>query len=86
MGKTGNNRWKNLREVTHQVNKENGRKARSDNVSGLLGVSYQPTSGKFRAQIYTNGRMISLGSYASGEAAHAAYVRAKRKLHKGNTL
>jgi hypothetical protein len=39
-----------------------------------------------RARIAINGHQINLGRFRTAEAAHAAYVDAKRRLHEGCTL
>jgi hypothetical protein len=59
-----NNRWSNLRLVSHAVN---GRNAvlKSSNTSGANGVSYRPDRGKWRARIMVDGREKSLGHFDS---------------------
>lgn len=84
-GDRANNRWSNLRDVSRQVNMENLREARRNNLStGLLGVHSHGI--KFRSRIRAAGKVIELGSFETKEAAHAVYVSAKRRLHEGNTL
>lgn len=83
-GDQHNNRWTNLRKVTRQVNQQNLRKAHRDSATGLLGVTKR--DGRFMAVIYADRKRHFLGTFASPEAAHAAYVQAKRQLHEGNTL
>lgn len=81
------NRFSNLRDVTKSVNMQNIKTARPRNSTGLLGVSLAPNSkSKFCAQIQVNKKSKFLGTYATAEDAHAAYVAAKRILHAGNTL
>ena len=66
-------------------NKENMKQATSRNVIGLLGVSQKGK--KFQAQI--SGKAFGkkyLGLYPTAEAAHAAYLAAKRLLHAGCTI
>lgn len=79
-----NNRWVNLRVATNAQNKQNIRKARSDNKCGLLGVCRD--GGRWRAQIKVLYRNKHLGSFASPEQAHAAYLEAKARLHPFQTL
>lgn len=81
-----NNRWSNLRDVSHATNVENQRKARPSNRTGLLGVSKHHRSERYRARIRVAGKLQPLGWFASAEAAHEAYKAAKRRLHAGNTL
>jgi hypothetical protein len=81
-GQKDDNRIANLRDVSHTVNRENTRSASRNSKVGLLGVS--PTdSGKFRSKIHHRGKVIRLGKYPTAEEAHAAYVEAKCRLHKG---
>lgn len=77
------NRIENLRDVSHSVNAQNMRPDRRS-TTGLLGA--QVRRKKFRAAIKLNGKSMSLGTFDTAEAAHAAYLSAKRKLHDGCTL
>lgn len=77
-------RFKNLRDITHAGNGQNQRRAQRHNKTGLLGVS--PDHGKFRATIWLKGKNRHLGTFATPGAAYAVYVEAKRKLHPGCTL
>lgn len=79
-----NNAFCNLREVTEHENLQNQRRAHRNNKSGLLGVSHQAQG--YVARIYANGRKHYLGTFKTGEAAHSAYLDAKRRLHPGSTL
>ena len=83
-GDSGDNRIDNLRNVDHQTNMQNERKARSNNKTGLLGVS--PNGQKYRAEIRFDGKKINLGTFKQPEMAHQAYLVAKRQMHKGATL
>lgn len=83
-GDGADNRWKNLRSVTHKMNAQNKRKAQVDNQTGFLGVS--PDRNKFRATIFVDGKHKYLGSYYTPQEAHQVYVLAKRRYHAGNTL
>lgn len=80
------NRYLNLREVTHKMNIENQRAAHKRNSTGLLGASHCSKTGRYRAMISVGGKTIHLGRFDTPEQAHKAYVEAKRKKHKGNTL
>ena len=81
-----NNRWANLREVTASMNSQNMRSARCDSATGLLGASFDKSRNKYLAQILIDGVKKNLGRFDTAEQAHRAYVEAKRKHHKGNTL
>lgn len=83
-GIRSDNRLVNLREATCSANNENQRWARRDNVCGLLGVS--PKRAGFRAQIKVRGKNVYLGTYKTPEAAHEAYLSAKREYHEGCTI
>ena len=75
----------NLRDVAHEINTQNRRAANSGSRTGLLGVTVHE-NGQFRARIRVHGRLKSLGLFDDAEAAHTAYVEAKRKLHVGCTI
>ena len=83
-GDRTDNRISNLRDVSTHQNHQNMRNARQDNKTGLLGVSMH--KGRFRAQIQAAGKKRWLGEFDTPEAAHAAYVSAKRELHPHGTL
>ncbi len=83
-----NNRWNNLREVSASGNSQNMRRAHRDTKHGLLGVSFiqNRKSKPFRSEIRVDGKPMRLGTFATPEEAHAAYLNAKRKFHPANTL
>lgn len=83
-GERMDNKWSNLRDATRTLNLENQRRANSRSTTGFLGIS--PNREKFQAQIKANGVRYCLGNFHTAEQAHAAYLKAKRKLHLGNTL
>lgn len=83
-GLRNDNRWCNLRQATHLLNCQNRRSSMPSSVAGLLGVSRKRD--KYRARIGLPGQQINLGVFPTKEAAHVAYVAAKRRLHEGNTL
>jgi hypothetical protein len=86
-GVRDDNRADNLREATNAINGQNRRRAqRTNQSSGLLGVSWQAKRQKWMAQIQLNGKAIYLGRFKTPEAAHAAYIAAKRQHHPGCTL
>ena len=83
-GAPDDNRIENLREATNSANQQNRRKARGDNKLGVLGVR---RSGKrFQAEIRIDGKASHLGTYPTAQAAHAAYLTAKREMHPGGTI
>ena len=68
-----NDRWSNLREATQSQNNMNQR-------GRQRGVGLMPW-GRWRARIHKDGAEINLGSFATQEAARAAYQIAARKLY-----
>lgn len=88
-GDRQDNRWDNLRCVSQQVNTENQRRARSDNLTGFLGVTHAwrvNKSNPYAAAIYTNGQAKHLGYFSTPEKAHEAYLSAKRHIHEGCSI
>lgn len=74
-----NNRWDNLREATHQQNQCNTKER--------TGTSYP--RGVYRhafrwvAEISADGKKHYLGTFATAEEAHQAYISASLRLHEG---
>lgn len=77
------NRIENLRAATNAENHQN--KASCVNSSSrFVGVSWESRTGKWQAQITTNGNRKYLGSFSTEDLAAAAYADAKSKLHVFN--
>ena len=72
------NRWVNLKEVTHAENQQNMKK--QSNKTSVLGVTQIP-SGKYRAQMSYNKKPIHLGYYDTLE--EAAQARADANVEYG---
>lgn len=88
-GNKDDNRFSMLRECPQVTNVENKRRPLKGNTSGLIGVSWVSSMGKWKAQIgskFIKQRNMHLGYYTSREEAHAAYLEAKRRLHAGCTI
>lgn len=85
-GERTDNRFVNLRDVTAQANQQNQRHAQTGNTSNFLGVSFYKAYGKYKAEISRAGVYKFLGYFITPEAAHAAYLTAKRELHEGCTI
>lgn len=83
-GLKGDNRICNLRDVTKSVNTRNVRKPRSNNKTGFLGVSKARNG--YQASITINNKTMHVGRFDSAEAAHFAYVEAKRKFHPESNI
>lgn len=71
------NRIKNLRLVTNRENTTNCRISKN-NTSGYSGVHYATGKGKWRATIWNNGKLESLGSFGFKEDAIQARKKAER--------
>lgn len=86
-GDGADNRIANLRDCQPQVNCENRRRARADSATGLLGA-FKNSLGRpgFHSKIKLNGKQVVLGTFGTAEAAHEAFVAAKRQHHEGCTL
>lgn len=69
-----NNRWTNLREVTHVENQKNMKRL-SNNTSGCTGVVWLKSRQLWEARIYEGKKIIRLGSYENFEDAVAARKR-----------
>lgn len=74
------NRLGNLRVATTQENRCNVA-TRSDNTSGLKGVSWCRWKQKWMARIHVNGRRVYLGCFDDPLAAYQVYCEASRNLH-----
>lgn len=74
----GDNRIVNLREATKSQNLANSKCPRH-NLVGLKGASAYGRHGRFRSMIIREKKRIYLGTFATAEAAHAAYVEAAQK-------
>lgn len=83
-GDTGDNRLANLRPATRAENMQNLRKPNRGSKSGYLGVS--KNAGRWFAQITVAGKRRHLGYHDTPEAAHIAYLAAKRELHPRGQL
>lgn len=81
-GDRSDNRIANLRPASRSLNSLNTWDARTSNKrTGLQGVSkISGRSKRWAARIGRNGERIHLGSFATPEEAHAAYVAAKREI------
>ena len=74
-----NNQRANLRVVRPSENMKNSRK-RTNNKSGVKGVRADP-SGKWRADIKSDGKRHYLGLFQTKEMAAEAYAMASSRLH-----
>jgi HNH endonuclease/AP2 domain len=72
------NRIENLRLSTKSQNSANATRY-SSNTSGYKGVSYRPETGKWRARIQAQGKVINLGCWDTAKQAGIRYLRAASK-------
>lgn len=77
-GCTSDSRIENLRDVTNSINGKNC-KINSNNTSGLLGVTWDKSRGKWHAQIMVNFKNNNLGRYIDFFEACCARKSAERK-------
>lgn len=85
-GDRSDNRMANLRNIAKAQNHQNMKGPQANGTTGYLGVTFHKRRRHFVAQIVTNGKYEYVGSFATAEAAHAAYLDAKRAQHPANTL
>lgn len=85
-GNRSDNRICNLREATAAQNRQNYKKANATNKTGYLGVRTKNNGRTFEANIQVKGRTKYIGAFSTADAAHAAYLTAKRSFHEFNTL
>jgi hypothetical protein len=81
-GNTLDNRRANLREANSSLNQANRRKMKT-NTTGFRGVQHRPDrkDGKvWRARIYFDGSLKSLGYYTTREEAAAAFADKQREI------
>lgn len=76
-----NNRWVNLRDLSHRRNGKN-QKIHSNNTSGVGGVT-QRKNGRWRARIMVEGKMVDLGSYIDKQDAIDRRMMAEQKYKFG---
>ena len=80
------NRIENLRAVSQTVNMQNIKKATSKSKSGYLGVSWAKSKSKWVVRMRVGPVYGFFGYHDTPEAAHQAYLEAKRRLHPGCTI
>ena len=80
-GDPRDNRIANLRECTPSQNGAN-KKVRCNSMSGLKGVSWNATQGKWFAAIQKDGKSKTIGFFDRAIDAHEAYCVAAKQVHK----
>jgi len=76
-----NNSIANLREVTHSQNQWN-HKLRSDNKTGIKGVTWSKTKNKWKVQISFNSKNKHIAYSKDLELAELIAIEARNKYHK----
>ena len=74
------NHIENLRHVSRQCNLRNA-SMRTDNTSGVTGVSWNKKLDKWNAQIFVNGKRFFLGNHEDFEEAVAHRLAAEQCLN-----
>lgn len=74
-GDTGDNRFANLRDVSHQINSKN-RKLYKNNTSGIPGVMFHERDKVWISKVGVDGVQVQLGSFDTKEEAIAAIIAA----------
>ena len=86
-GNALDNRFQNLRLSNWVLNGQNQRAYRPKNKSSkLLGVSWHKRHRKYIASLKVRGVKKHLGYFETADAAHVAYVVAKRIYHEAGML
>lgn len=75
-----NNRKKNMRASTRLTNAKNGR-IRARNTSGYKGVSWDASSGSWRASIMSNRKQKDKRGFATAKLAHEWYIEQTKAQH-----
>lgn len=83
-GDASNNRWSNLRDVSHRINLENRHGPTRANCNRMMGVSRNHD--RFMARLKVDGKQVYLGTFDTPEEAHSAYLESKRTHHVGCTI
>jgi len=71
-----NNKWNNLRSVSHSMNGRN-QKLPSNNKSGIAGIFQRKENGRWRAKITVEGKVINLGTFKDKNDAIEARKQAE---------
>lgn len=69
-----------LRPVTHKANGEHRTGMHARNTSGWRGVRFVKATGKWRAEVGHNGKLIHVGYFTSAEEAGLAAAAKRREL------
>ena len=75
-----NNTNDNLRFATLSQNQRN-RRVQKNNSTGVHGVTFDKSRGRYRARIQTDGKRINLGRFSTLSEAKNARILAKKMYH-----
>ncbi len=75
------NRRENLREVTPGLNSQNAQLSLA-NTTGVKGVSFEVSTGKYRATVNYNYKQYNAGRFLTLQEAEAAVRELRTRLHK----
>lgn len=78
-GNAQDNRWSNLRDISHAENMRNLKK-KKNNTSGATGVRLDSRTGKYVAQVQHNNKQIRLGGFSSFDNAVEAVAAKHAEL------
>jgi hypothetical protein len=73
-----NNRWNNLRLATQTQNNANTR-THAKSITGIKGVRLQKRTGRYEAQIQSEGKLKYLGTFDTPDEAKNAYFNAAKE-------
>jgi len=76
-GVKDDNRWVNLRHLSHQCNSRNRNNLNRNNISGVTGVSWHRVSKSWHVQISSNRKSNCLGYYKDFDKAVKVRYRAE---------
>jgi hypothetical protein len=79
-GDPSNNRIENLRAASFSANIQNS-KLNKRNKSGIKGVSFCSKTGRWRGEVYANGKPHRVGPFDSKEDCGAAVEKLRSELH-----
>ncbi len=79
-GIRSDNSWNNLREVNRNQNMQNIHNSHFDSATGLLGVTFDKQSGKYKAQMTVNGEKVLNKLFNTPDEARECYLRVKEEI------
>jgi hypothetical protein len=80
-GNRADNRIANLRDVSNAENLQNNYHPQTNSTTSLRGVWLDKRRGRFVAELSAHQKRYRLGSFATAEEAHHAYLAAKVLYH-----